>query len=235
MRAIVLAGGKGTRLRPYTTVFPKPLVPIGDVPILEVVIRQLASHGFTKITLAVGHLAGLIEAFFQDGSRFGVEIDYSLEDKPLGTAGPISLISNLDEDFLVMNGDELTTLSYSELIRQHRQEKAAATIAVHTKDMKVNLGVLELTPESMVSRYIEKPTYTHRVSMGIYIFSPRILEHIPHNEHMDFPDLIQILLDRKEKVFAYQSTDYWLDIGRHSEYQEAVEEFEAKKHLFLPE
>lgn len=235
MRAVILAGGKGTRLRPYTTIFPKPLVPVGDKPILEIVLHQLKHAGIVDITLAVGHLAELIQAFFNNGERFGLNISYSMEDKPLGTAGPLSLIDGLDSDFIVMNGDLLTTLSYTDLIKKHKEEKAAATIAVHKKDVKIDLGVLECNEQSCVNKYIEKPTYHYNVSMGVYVFSPRVLRYIRQGEYLDFPDLIQILLDKGEKVFGYQSEDYWLDIGRQDDYQQAIEAFESNKHLFFCE
>lgn len=229
-----MAGGKGTRLRPYTTIFPKPLVPIGDMPILEIILRQLAANGVCDITMAVGHLAELIQAFFNDGSKFGVKIDYSMEDKPLGTAGPLSLIKGLDSDFLVMNGDVLTTLPYAALVEKHKAEKATCTIAVHKRSVKIDLGVLELDKVSTVQRYIEKPTYHYTVSMGIYVFSPSVMHFIEKDKYLDFPDLVKLLLKKGEKVYAYQSEDYWLDIGRHDDYQQAMEEFEANRHLFLP-
>lgn len=232
MKAVILAGGKGTRLRPYTTIFPKPLVPVGDKPILEIVLSQLKRAGIIDIVLAVGHLAELIQAFFGDGKKFGLNISYSMEDKPLGTAGPLSLISGLNSNFIVMNGDLLTTLSYTNLINKHKKEKAAATIAVHKKDVKIDLGVLECDGQSCVKKYIEKPTYHYNVSMGIYVFSPEVLEYIPKGKYLDFPELIQILLNNGKKVFGYQSDDYWLDIGRQDDYQQAIETFESNKHLF---
>ncbi|MGA1979146.1 MAG: sugar phosphate nucleotidyltransferase [Sedimentisphaerales bacterium] len=233
MKAVILAGGKGTRLRPYTTVFPKPLVPVGDMPILEIVLRQLKRNGIEEITLAVGHLAGLIKAFFGNGEKLGLNITYSMEDKPLGTVGPLSLIDGLVSDFLVMNGDLLTTLSYSDLIDKHKEKKAMATIAVHRRDVKIDLGVLKFNEESNVTEYIEKPTYHYWVSMGVYVFSPDILKYAEKNKYLDFPDLIHILLEKEKKVYGYQSNDYWLDIGRQDDYQEAIEVFESKKHLFL--
>ena len=235
MKAVILAGGKGTRLRPYTTVFPKPLVPVGDVPILEIVLRQLKRYGVTDITLAVGHLAELLQAFFGDGSKFGLNIDYSFEDKPLGTVGPLGLIDGLDEDFLVLNGDLLTTLPFGDLMDTHKREDAAATIAVHRRDVRIDLGVLALDDASSVSEYIEKPTYHYQVSMGVYAFSPRILPLIPKDEYFDFPTLVNLLLQQGQKVYGYQSDHYWLDIGRPDDYQQAIDEFEAHRSEFLPE
>ena len=233
MQAVILAGGKGRRLAPYTTVFPKPLMPIGDMPILEIVIRQLKKHGFTKIVLAVGHLAGLIEAYFGDGSKWGVEITYSREDEPLGTAGPLSLIDDLDENFLVMNGDLLTNIDYSGLMRYHLENGALTTISMYTKDVPISLGVLELDNEGNIVDYIEKPTLKYKVSMGIYIFNNRILEHIEHGKYLDFPDLIKNLIKTGENIRGYMFEGYWMDIGRPEDYSRVLEEFESMKDELL--
>ena len=233
MKAVILAGGKGTRLRPYTTIFPKPLVPIGDMPILEIILRQLKNNGIKEIVLTVGHLAELIEAFFGDGRKLGLKITYSREDKPLGTAGPLSLIDGLDSDFIVMNGDLLTTMPYKYLVEKHKAESAMATIAVHKREVKIDLGVLRCDNASHIVEYIEKPTYHYSVSMGVYVFSPSVMQYIKKDEYLDFPDLIHILLNKKEKVYGYQSEDYWLDIGRADDYQQAIDEFESNKQLFF--
>ena len=233
MQAIILAGGKGTRLAPYTTVFPKPLMPIGDMPILEIVIRQLKKHGFTKIVLAVGHLAGLIEAYFGDGSKWDVEITYSREDEPLGTAGPLALIDSLDENFLVMNGDLLTNIDYSDLMRHHLESGALSTISMYTKDVPISLGVLELNGDGNITDYIEKPTLKYKVSMGIYIFNKRILNQIERGKYLDFPDLIQNLIQKGENVSGYMFEGYWMDIGRHEDYAKVLEEFEDMKGELL--
>jgi NDP-sugar pyrophosphorylase family protein len=233
MQAIILAGGKGTRLAPYTTVFPKPLMPIGDMPILEIVIRQLKKHGFTKVVLAVGHLAGLIEAYFGDGSKWGVEITYSREDEPLGTAGPLALIDNLDENFLVMNGDLLTNIDYSDLMRHHLKSGALSTVSVYTKDVPISLGVLELDGEGNITDYIEKPTLKYKVSMGIYIFNKSILNYIECGKYLDFPDLIKTLIQNNENVSGYMFEGYWMDIGRHEDYARVLEEFDNVKDELL--
>lgn len=229
MQAVILAGGKGRRLAPYTTVFPKPLMPIGEMPILEIVIRQLKKHGFTKIVLAVGHLAGLIEAYFGDGSKWGVEIKYSREDEPLGTAGPLSLINDLDENFLVMNGDLLTNIDYSGLMRYHLENAALTTISMYTKDVPISLGVLELDDEGNIVDYIEKPTLKYKVSMGIYIFNKRILDYIEKGKYLDFPVLIKKLIKKGENICGYDFNGYWMDIGRHEDYSKVMEEFETMK------
>jgi NDP-sugar pyrophosphorylase family protein len=235
MRAVILAGGKGTRLAPYTNVFPKPLVPIGDMPILQVVICQLKQCGFTHITLTVGHLATLLQAFFRDGSQFGVKIDYVVEDKPLGTAGPLAFVPGLDETFLVMNGDLLTTLDYGELVRYHRQMGTVATVAMHKRQVKIDLGVIQLDGGNRIKAYTEKPKYDYNVSMGVYVFEPHILEHIPSGEYFDFPTLVQHLLDHEEPVSGYPFSGYWLDIGRPDDYQQAVIDFEHMRSMFLRE
>lgn len=223
MRAIILAGGRGTRLTPYTTVFPKPLVPVGDRPILEIVVGQLKHFGITRITLAVGHLAELIVAYFGDGSRHGVQIDYSREEQPLGTAGPLSLIGNLDETFLVMNGDLLTTFDFRALLEHHRQSGAVATIAAYERQTKIDLGILEIDEQNRITGYIEKPTYTNRVSMGIYAFEPHALSFVPKGTHFDLPDLIIRLLQAKQDVRASVFDGFWLDIGRPADYAYVTE------------
>src|SRR5512143_1547170 len=166
MKAVVLAGGKGTRLLPYTRIFPKPLIPIGEMPILEVLIRQMRRAEVTDVVLAVGHLSELMRAFFQDGSQFGLNITYSYEQCPLGTAGPLALIDGLDATFLVTNGDVLTTLPIAELIAAHQASGAAATIAMHARKIKIDLGVIRLNGGQEVNDYIEKPTIDYLVSMG---------------------------------------------------------------------
>lgn len=229
MRVIILSGGKGVRLAPLTEVIPKPLVPIGGMPILEIVIRQLKAQGFRKITLAVGYMSELIKAYFQDGSRFGVEIDYSYEKEPLGTAGPLALIDRLDETFMVMNADVLTNIDYQELGRYHRDKQGLTTIATFEKQTKIDLGVIVKNGDGRVMDYIEKPSYKHLVSMGIYIFEPQVLELIPKRVYLDFPDLVRLLLGDNQPVHYYQFMGYWLDIGRHDDYAKAAEDFEILK------
>lgn len=235
MRAIILAGGKGTRLAPYTSVFPKPLVPIGDMPILQVIIHQLRHYGFTHITLTVGHLATLLQAFFRDGGQYGVRIDYVIEDEPLGTAGPLVFVPDLKEAFLVMNGDVLTTLNYTELVQYHKRMGAMATVAMHRRQVKIDLGVIQLDGDNRVKGYIEKPLYDYNVSMGIYVFAPRVLSYIPSGEYFDFPDLVQRLLESGETILGYPYEGYWLDIGRPDDYEQAVQDFEKMRSRFLLE
>ena len=238
-RAVVLAGGLGMRLRPYTTVLPKPLMPIGDRPILDIIVRQLRHAGFERLTVVTGHLAELIEAFFGDGEKYGIAIDYYREDEPLGTVGALALLDGLDEDFLVMNGDVLTDLAYGEFLEQHRASGAAASVAAHRREVQVSLGVLQFEDEGDADRltgYIEKPTYHYEVSMGVYAFSPRAIGLIEAGQRLDFPDLVLRLLEAGETVRARRSeNDYWLDIGRHDDYETAMDEFERMRDRFLPE
>lgn len=233
MQAIILAGGKGTRLKPYTISFPKPLVPIGDYPILEIIIRQLASFGFDRVTISTGHLAELIEAYFGDGSRWGVKIEYVREYTPLNTAGALKLVKGCEDNFLVMNGDVLTTLDYGKLLELHTEKGVKATIAAKTRESKIDFGVLKLDGEDFLSEYIEKPVYTFSVSMGVYVLSKEVIDLIKDGESIGMPDLLLRLKDSGEKVYCHRSDCYWLDIGRIDDYEKAQEEFEAKKHIFL--
>ncbi|HTX10158.1 MAG TPA: sugar phosphate nucleotidyltransferase [Solirubrobacteraceae bacterium] len=237
-RAVILAGGLGTRLRPYTTVLPKPLMPVGDRPILDIVVRQLARAGFDRITIATGYLGELIEAFFGDGSRHDIPIDYFREDEPLGTVGALSLIDGLEHDFLVMNGDILTDMDYSALLEGHREGGQAATIAAHRRDVQVSLGVMRFgqnADTTLVTDYVEKPILSYVVSMGVYCFSPRVREHIPTGQRLDFPDLILRLIASGETVRAWPSEDHWLDIGRPDDYEQAQDQFNQLRDRFLPD
>ncbi len=223
MKAVIMAGGRGTRLAPYTTVLPKPLMPLGNRPILEIIIGQLCRSGFTDITLAVGYLSHLLEAYFGNGERFGVNIHYSYEEEPLGTAGPLTLIQDLQEPFLVMNGDLLTNLDYADLYRFHCQTNAAATISLYPKEVRIDLGVLEVDNRAEVMDYVEKPTFSYKVSMGIYVLSPWVLNLLPSGLRLDFPDVVLLLLEKREKVVGYTFCGQWLDIGRPEEYARAAE------------
>jgi NDP-mannose synthase len=233
MRAVILAGGKGTRLAPYTLAFPKPLMPIVDVPILEIVLRQLKHHGFTRATLAVGHLAELLMAYFGDGSKIGLAIDYSREERPLGTAGPLKLIPDLDDTFLVMNGDLLTDLRYSDMMARHLASRAELTVGTCTKDVKIDLGVLDRDPTGRIIGYREKPVFQYEVSMGVYVFSKSVLGIIP-DSYFDLPSLVLEMIEQKRPVEAYPFSGAWLDIGRQEDYQRAGAIFEAERKRFLP-
>jgi len=234
-RAIILAGGKGTRLRPYTVVLPKPLMPIGEFPILEVIIRQLVQHGFDHITMAVNHQAEIIQAFFQDGGKWGIKIDYSLEDKPLSTMGPLGLIYDLPENFLVMNGDVLTELSYSKFFDEHVKKNKIFTISAVKREQKIDYGVLETDAVNQLSAFREKPSTEYLVSMGVYMASRRILDFIPEGKSYGFDNLMLDLLAAGKPATVCKFNGYWLDIGRPDDYEQAIEEFEQMKPRFLSE
>ena len=205
------------------------------MPILEIMLRQMKKAGVEEVILTTGHLASLLRAFFQDGDRFGIKISYSYEEQPLGTAGPLSLIEGLNETFLVTNGDVLTTLNLNDLVAAHRQSGAIASIATHTRKVNIDLGVVQFNSSTEIVGYIEKPTYDFCVSMGIYVFEPSVLSYIPHNQYLDFPDLILRLIEAGEKVFGYAYDGYWLDLGRPSDYEQAVEDFETLRPQLLGE
>jgi NDP-sugar pyrophosphorylase family protein len=235
MKAVILAGGKGTRLAPYSTILPKPLMPIGDMPILEVLLRQMKRAGISEVILTVGHLASLLKAFFQNGDHLGLKIRYSNEDHPLGTAGPLSLIEGLDSTFLVTNGDVLTTLDFQDLVATHCRSGAAATIAMHQRRVNIDLGVIQLDDGNRIIDYLEKPHYDYNVSMGIYVFDPLILSYIPYNQYFDFPDLVLRLIAAGENVLGYPYDGYWQDLGRPDDYQQATADFESLLPLILGE
>jgi NDP-sugar pyrophosphorylase family protein len=234
MKAVVLAGGKGARLVPYTTILPKPLMPIGDMPILEVMLHQMKEAGIEQVVLTVGHLSELLRAFFKDGSQFGLDITYSYEQCPLGTAGPIALVNGLTETFLVSNGDVLTTLNLRDLIKFHREQNAIATIAAHHRQSKVDLGVIQKDGDYRITGYIEKPVYDFMVSMGVYVFEPAVMPYITRNEYLDFPDLIKRLIAADERVVGYEFDGYWEDLGRPDDYARASKDFENMRAQFLP-
>ena len=236
MKAVILAGGKGTRLTPYTRILPKPLIPIGDMPILEILLRQMKNSGIEEVILTTGHLAGLLQAFFQDGRRLGIEIRYSYEEEPLGTAGPLSLIEGLDETFIVTNGDVLTTLDLNTLIEAHSSSDALVTIATHKRKVHIDLGVIQFeTVDYKITDYFEKPVYDFEVSMGIYVFEPAVLDYIEHNQYLDFPELILRLIRAGEIIKGYPYEGYWQDLGNMEDYEQAVQDFEELKSQFLPD
>ncbi len=233
MKAVILAGGKGSRLAPYTKVIPKPLMPIGDMPILEVLLHQIKRAGVDEVVLSVGHMSSLLRAFFQEGQHIGVHIRYSYEKSPLGTAGPLALVEGLDETFLVMNGDVLTTLDFRELLEFHRKSQAQVTIAMYNREVKIDLGVLQLNGGHEVVGYIEKPTYGFQVSMGVYVFEPAVLKYIPPGQYFDFPSLILRLLEAGERVVGFPFGGYWQDLGRPDDYEQAILDFETMRDQFL--
>lgn len=232
-RAVILAGGRGTRLRPYTVAIPKPLVPVGNYPILEIIIRQLSRDGFRHITLAVNHQAEIIRAFFGDGSKWNVEIDYSLEDKPLSTMGPLRLIPDLPENFLVMNGDILTDLSFRNLASYHISEGNMFTISSHRRDERVDYGGPDVDEDGRLSGFREKPLNCYQVSMGIYMINRNVLDLIPRDVFYGFDDLMRDLLAANTPPSVCIHDGTWLDIGRPDDYAIAVEQFENLESIFL--
>lgn len=235
MKAVILAGGKGTRLAPYTKILPKPLMPIGEMPVLEVLIRQLKRQGFDEIILTVGHMASLLQAFFGDGSQYGIKLRFSFEESPLGTAGPLALVDGLDETFLVMNGDVLTDINYLDLYRFHKEQGAVATIAMHQRQVKIDLGVILCNGGPSIVGYIEKPIYEYQVSMGVYMFEPALLRFIERGTYLDFPNLVHRLLGEGQKVVGYPFSGYWQDLGRPDDYEQATNDFTSMHDRFLPE
>jgi len=236
--AVILAGGKGTRLAPLTTVLPKPLMPVGDAPIIDTLIRQLRAHGWREITLAVGHMADLVQTYCRSGARWDVRLRYLRESAPLGTVGPLANLprSFKERTLLVMNGDLLTTLRFDEFVRAHRASGASASIALCRRDVQMEFGVVELNgqlgPERRIIGFHEKPEIPATVSMGVYLIEPEALAFIRPGERLDLPDLVVRLLDGGLEVAGYTFDGYWLDIGRHSDYQQALEDFERlRPHL----
>jgi len=235
VRAFILAGGKGTRLRPYTMSFPKPLMPVGDYPILEIVIRQLARQGFDRVTISTGHLAELIRTYFGDGERWGVTIDYLHEDKPLSTAGPLGLLEEFDGPLLVMNGDVLTTMDYAALVEEHKGHGAEATVAVTQRTVPVDYGVVQFGEDDLLSEWIEKPRLPYWVSTGVYVTSPAARVLVEPGESLGMPDLLLRVKASGGSVFCARSGAFWLDIGRVEDYQQAQDEFESRRVEFLGE
>ena len=231
-RAIILAGGKGSRLRPYTVVLPKPLMPIGEYPILEVVVRQLIKHGFNHITMAVNHQAGLIKSFFGDGSKWSIKIDYYQEDAPLGTMGPLKKIDDLPKHFLIMNGDILTDLNFKLFFEDHINKNSLFTICSKNRIQKIDYGVLESTEGGNLASFVEKPEKEYLVSMGIYMASKNIKQYIP-NGFYGFDELMIDLLNRGEKIDLKNFGGYWLDIGKPDDYMKAIDDFDAMKEKLL--
>jgi NDP-sugar pyrophosphorylase family protein len=237
MQAVILAGGRGTRLRPYTLTIPKPLLPLGDTPILEVLLRQLHSEGFQRVRISVGYLAPLFQAFFGDGSRFGLSIDYLVEEKPLGTAGALVGIADLPEDFLVLNADTLTDISLGNLLQAHVASDSYGTIYSSEVEEIVDYGVLEFDPETrLLSAYVEKPRRRYFVSTGIYALSRRILDYAEpdKNGRLDMPDLLRKAMDDGKPVRCdTQDGAYWRDIGRFEHYEAASRDFQQDPERFF--
>jgi NDP-mannose synthase len=230
-QAVILAGGEGRRLLPYTKILPKPLWPVGNVPIVEILLRQLARAGIKEVILAVGYQADLVKMIIGTGQPFGLKIRYSLEEKPLGTAAPLKKIRNLDSNFLVLNGDLLTDLPFKDFIKAHLKNNSPATVAVFKRSVKVDFGVIE-EKNGRITGYREKPVLPYLVSMGIYAFRREILKYIPAGR-FDFPELVLKLTEAEQNPHIYRFNGRWLDIGRPDDWEKADKLFERKPQLFL--
>ena len=225
MQAVILAGGKGTRLKPYTTIIPKPLVPLGDKAILEILISRLKKCGVTDLTLCVNHLAELIMAYFGNGKKWGVNMEYSLERESLSTVAPIKLIKDLPENFLVMNGDLLTDLDFKNLYNYHLKNKAIITVATYKRTTMIDFGVIEIDEDKNVAvGFKEKPEYEVNVSMGVYVFNKKVLDFVPNGKPFGFDNLMFTLLAKGQVIKVYPYDGYWLDIGRPEDYERANED-----------
>jgi NDP-mannose synthase len=223
--AVILAGGKGTRLWPYTAVLPKPLVPVGERAVLEILIGRLKACGVTKLFICVNHFAELIRTFFGDGSKYGVSIEYSLEDMPLSTVAPVKLIKTLPNHFLVMNGDLLTDMDFRDLMRIHLEHKALLSVATFCRSIKIDFGVIDVDHRKQFAKgFQEKPTYNFEVSMGVYAFDRRILDLVPENRPYGFDELMRDMLSAHKNVSIFRYNGFWLDIGRPEDYDKANEE-----------
>jgi NDP-sugar pyrophosphorylase family protein len=234
MRAFLLAGGRGTRLQPLTATIPKPLVPLDDTPVIELLIRQLVYHKVHELTVVTGHLSHMIQSYLGNGERFGVRIDYLEERTPLDTAGFLGHIEPPTDPFLVMNGDLLTTLNFTNLMTFHREHHPLATVAAHKREVKIDLGVLRMSDNGLLTDYIEKPTYEFFVSMGMYCLDPRVCSLIKPGERISMPQLILRLRDAGELVLCYREDCYWVDIGRPDDYARAIDEFRSNRSRFMP-
>lgn len=236
IEVVILAGGLGTRLRPFTISIPKPLLPLGDMPIVEIVLRQLQRDGFRRICFSLGHLAPFIQTFFGDGKALDLDLRYVTEDVPLGTAGALTLVSPLAESFIVQNGDTLTDLNYRNFLDAHRSLEAAATIFTHKVDEFVDYGVVEFDSEALLTAYLEKPTRHYHVSTGVYALDRSILELAEPGVRLDMPDLLTRARVAGRKVCCFvQNGAYWRDIGRFDHYEAATKDFEADRRRFLKE
>ncbi len=232
---LIQAGGQGTRLRPYTTVLPKPLMPIGELPVIEIVLRQLRHYGFRKIHISTGHLGHLLQAVVGDGKKQGMDIQYVPEDKPLGTIGPLKQLPRPEGPILVMNGDLLTSINYAELVRRHNESKAQLTIGVCSMPIPVSLGVLDIDDSNNITGFREKPTFRYWASMGVYVISPSIWDLIPPSQVFGFDTLMERVLAGVVQAQVYRFDGIWLDIGRPEDYAEAAKVLENSRGQLLPD
>ena len=235
VQAIILAGGKGSRLRPYTTVLPKPLVPLGNFPIAEIIVRQLKFQGFKNIVMATGYLAELIEAYFGNGRRWGVKISYVRETSPLGTAGAVKLVKQMEDDVLVINGDTLTNMDFKKLMAFHKTKKAMATIAIKERVVKTDFGVIESDKKYRLLDYIEKPEHRSFISMGINIFNKKCQRYIKPGENVGMPELMMKLKAAGKGVYCYKTKSEWLDLGRLDDFKVAQDLFQEHEKKYMPQ
>ena len=233
MQAIILAGGQGTRLRPYTVSLPKPLVPIGDHPIIDIVLRQLKTAGFEDVVISTGHLSDLVQAYCGDGSKWRLRVRYVREEHPLSTAGPLRLIEGLEENFLVVNGDILTSLKFEAIWRDHLDSHPIATLGICQRHMAVDFGVVELGEENELKRYTEKPRLEYHVAMGINVLNRKCITYIKPGEALGLPELYLRMQTAGETLKCYVSKDFWLDIGRPEDYQSAQDRLAEDPQAFL--
>ncbi len=232
MKAVIMAGGKGTRLKPYTTSIPKPLVPVGEKAIIEILLNRLKKNGVDEVFICLNHFAEMIVAFLGDGNKFGLKINYSLEDRPLSTVAPLKLIHDLPDDFLVMNGDLLTDLDFSKLFQFHLQNSSLLTVATYSRKTKIDFGVIEIDPATnTASGFREKPEYRFDVSMGVYAMNQKILNFVPDNEPFGFDHLMLKLLETRQRIAVFPYDGYWLDIGRPEDYEKANEDIQKIEGL----
>jgi len=234
MMAVLLAGGLGLRLRPYTMNIPKPLLPLGDIATIEIVVRQLARQGFDRVVVTLGHLPQLVMSFLGDGSQFGLSVEYVIETQPLGTAGSLRLVRELEPAFIVMNGDLLTTVDFAGLLRDHAARDASASIVLTERQVPIDYGVVHVSPDGLLDRYEEKPTLKYLVSTGIYALSRSVVGHVPDGRY-DMPDLMTALRAADEQVWCAVTDRYWQDIGRFDDYQQASADFVEDRSRFLPD
>jgi NDP-sugar pyrophosphorylase family protein len=234
MLAVIMAGGRGTRLAPYTTVLPKPLMPLHDRPIIDVIIRQLVAAGIDAINISVGHLGGLIEAWVRSAGQFDVPISFVYENDPLGTAGALKVTAPANDSFIALNGDILTTLSFSALVEAHASSGAVATLAVTERQVDIEYGVVHRDSSRRLIGFEEKPAIRYTVSMGVYAFAARVVDYIETGERIDFPDLLIRMLEAGERVAVFPFDGYWRDIGNRDDYGAAIDEFSTWPERFIP-
>jgi NDP-sugar pyrophosphorylase family protein len=234
MDAVVLAGGRGTRLAPLTVTVPKPLLPLGERPIIDILIAQLAAAGVARVFVCLGYLAPLMQAFLGDGARWGLAIEPRIEAEPLGTAGGLRAIEGLSEDFFVVNGDTLTDLDFPAMAAAHREAGATATLFTPWVDEQIDYGVVSIDEAGALTEYLEKPRRGYHVSSGVYVLSRRALALIPSAGAFDMPDLIRAAMAAGGKVVCHRADAYWKDIGRLDHYEAATHDFEADPGRFLP-